>query len=123
MIREGKNSELTEEYRKLIARGDEELTKKNYSVAKFYYQKAKGLDTSEKYADKQLDKIEEFINSKKNQKLEAEYKKVVTQADEAYDKGNYSVARFYYRKAKNLKSNESYPKERLKLIQENQSNK
>ncbi|WP_461632946.1 tetratricopeptide repeat protein [Labilibaculum euxinus] len=123
LIREGKNSELTEEYRKLIARGDEELTKKNYSVAKFYYQKAKGLDTSEKYADKQLDKIEEFINSKKNQKLEAEYKKVVTQADEAYNKGNYSVARFYYRKAANLKSNESYPKERLQLIKENQGNK
>ncbi|WP_321318093.1 hypothetical protein [Labilibaculum sp.] len=123
LIREGRNSELTEEYRKLIAKGDEELTKKNYSVAKFYYQKARELDASEKYADKQLDKIEEFINSKKNQKLDAEYKKLINQADEAYNKGNYSVARFYYRKAANLKSNESYPKERLQLIKENQSNK
>ena len=123
LIRDGKDSNLTEEYRKLVARGDKELISKNYSVAKFYYKQAKQLQTSEKYPDAQLEKIEEFINSKKNQKLDTEYKSLIIQADKAYDKGNYSVARFYYKKAGNLKSNESYPKERLKLIQENQKKK
>ncbi|PKQ60311.1 hypothetical protein BZG02_19855 [Labilibaculum filiforme] len=123
IIQEEKDSELTEEYRKLIARGDEELTKKNYSVAKFYYQKAKTIDSSEKYAANQLDKIEDIIDSKKDQKLEAEYKKVIEKADEAFDKENYSVARFYYKKANSLKSEESYPVERLKLIEDNQTKK
>ncbi|MFA9370666.1 MAG: hypothetical protein ACERIH_03065 [Labilibaculum antarcticum] len=123
LIKEGKNSELIEEYRKLIARGDKALTNKNFSVAKFYYQQAKELDTSEKYPDAQLERIEELINSKKNQKLEVEYESAIHKADSAYSKGNYSVARFYYKKAENLKSNESYPEERLKLIQENQNKK
>ncbi len=123
LIREGKDYNLTEEYSKLVARGDKELTNKNYSVAKFYYQQAKELNSSEKYPDAQLDKIEGFINSEKNQKLEADYKSAIDMADKAYDNGDYSVARFYYKKAGNLKSNESYPKERLKLIQENQGKK
>ena len=123
LIRDGKDYHLSEEYRKFVAYGDKELTKKNYSVAKFYYQKAKRLNSSEKYPDAQLDKIDGLINSKKNQKLEADYKRAVNRANQAYDKGNYSVARSYYKKAENLKSNESYPKERLKLIQENQNKK
>ena len=123
LIRDGKDSYLSEEYRKLVAHGDKELTKKNYSVSKFYYQKAKRLNSLEKYPDAQLDKIDELINSKKNQKREAEYKRAIDKADKAYDKGNYSVARFYYKKAKLLKSNESYPKERLKQIETNQNKK
>jgi flavodoxin len=123
LIREGKDLSLTKEYHQLIARADAELTKENYSVAKFYYQKARNLNASEKYPEKQMEKIEELIDSAKNQKIEAEYKSLIDQADEAFDKGNYSVARFYYRKAKLLKSDESYPKERLKLIQSEQSKK
>ncbi|WP_372754611.1 hypothetical protein, partial [Labilibaculum sp.] len=123
LIREGKDLSLSKEYHQLIARADAALTKENYSVAKFYYQKAKNLNPSEAYPEKQMQKIEDLINSIKDQKIDAEYKGLIDQADQAYDKGNYTVARFYYRKAKLLKSEESYPNERLNLIQSMQNNK
>ena len=123
IIRDGKDSHLTEEYRKLIARGDGELTKNNYSVSKFYYQKALRLGTSEKYPKEQLKKIDELINSKKNAKTDAEYQNLIKEADEAYAKKSWSVARFYYKKAKALKPSEDHPKERLKSIQTNQNKK
>ena len=123
IIKEGKDSHLTEEYRKLIARGDGELTKNNYSVSKFYYQKALRLNGSEKYPREQLKKIDELINSKKNSQIDNEYKALIKQADDAYAKKSWSVARFYYKKAKSLKPSEDHPKERLKLIQTNQNKK
>ena len=123
IIKEGKDSHLTEEYRKLIARGDGELTKNNYSVSKFYYQKALRLNGSEKYPKEQLKKIDELIDSKKNSQIDNEYKALIKQADDAYAKKSWSVARFYYNKAKSLKPSETYPKERLKSIKSNQNKK
>lgn len=123
LIREGKFSILSEEYRHLIAQGDKELEKNHYSVAKFYYKKANQLNSKEKYPKNQLDKIDELLNSNKNQKLNAEYQSMIDKADKAYDKKNWSVARFYYRKAKALKPGENYPKERIDLIKTNQSKK
>ncbi|MPQ46115.1 hypothetical protein GCQ56_03750 [Marinifilum sp. N1E240] len=123
LIRDGKYSILSEEYRKLIAQGDKELAADHYSVAKFYYKKAIRLNSLEKYPKTQLDKIDELVNSKKNQKIDKEYNDLIDKADDAFDKGSLTVARFYYQKASKLKSKEKYPKEKLKMIQTKQSKK
>ncbi|PXX95457.1 hypothetical protein DF185_22335, partial [Marinifilum breve] len=123
LIRDGKNSALSEEYKQLIAKGDKELSANHYSVAKFYYNKAIALNKKEKYPKNQLKKIDELLKSNKNQKLNKEYAETIEKADSAFDKGNLTVARFYYKKALQLKSGEDYPKERLKMIQSKRSKK
>ncbi|WP_321280673.1 hypothetical protein [Marinifilum fragile] len=123
LIRDERNSALSEEYKQLIAKGDEELSANHYAVAKFYYNKAIALNKKEKYPKNQLKKIDELLKSKKDMKLDKEYEEVITKADSAFDKGNLTVARFYYKKALQLKSGEDYPKERLKMIQSKRSKK
>ncbi|MCT4603879.1 MAG: hypothetical protein N4A59_13390, partial [Marinifilum sp.] len=123
LIREEKSSVLSEEYKQLIAKGDKELSANHYSVAKFYYGKAIQLNSKEKYPKNQIRKIEELLKSRKNQKLDKEYEEVIKKADDAFDKGSLTVARFYYKKANQLKENENYPKEKLKTIQSMQSKK
>ena len=123
LIREGKNSVLTKEYRRLIVLADKELGEKQYSVARFYYKKAIQLNSSEKYPKTQLVKIDELVNSQKNQKIDNEYTEQIQKADNAFNKGSLTIAKFYYKKALSLKPNETYPKEQLKMIQLKQSKK
>ncbi|WP_460023919.1 hypothetical protein [Marinifilum fragile] len=123
LIRDERNSALSEEYKQLIAKGDEELSANHYAVAKFYYNKAIALNKKEKYPKNQLKKIDELLKSKKDLKLDKEYDEIIAKADSAFDKGNLTVARFYYKKALQLKSGEDYPKERLKMIQSKRSKK
>jgi hypothetical protein len=123
LIRDEKNSALSEEYKQLIAKGDEELSANHYAVAKFYYNKAIALSKKEKYPKNQLKKIDELLKSKKDLKLDKEYDEIIAKADSAFDKGNLTVARFYYKKALQLKSGEDYPKEMLKMIQSKRSKK
>ncbi|WP_321516874.1 hypothetical protein [Marinifilum fragile] len=123
LIRDEKNSALLEEYKQLIAKGDKELSANHYAVAKFYYNKAIALSKKEKYPKNQLKKIDELLKSKKDLKLDKEYDEIIAKADSAFDKGNLTVARFYYKKALQLKSGEDYPKERLKMIQSKRSKK
>ncbi|MGQ1908309.1 hypothetical protein ACT3CE_00840 [Marinifilum sp. RC60d5] len=123
LIREGKDSVLTKEYRRLIALADKELVDKQYSVARFYYKKAIQLNSSEKYPKSQLLKIDELVNYQKNQKIDNEYKEQIHKADNAFNKGSLTIAKFYYKKALSLKPNETYPKEKLKMIRSKQSKK
>jgi tetratricopeptide (TPR) repeat protein len=52
-----------EEYQQLIADGDQAMTSGNYSVARFYYQKALGLKPNENYPKDQLNAIKENLSS------------------------------------------------------------
>jgi hypothetical protein len=50
------------------------------------------------------------------QKREQAYKDAVAQADSYYSKKDYMNALKYYKKAKNIKPNESYPKQQISKI-------
>ncbi|MFA8437145.1 MAG: hypothetical protein ACEPOZ_21770, partial [Marinifilaceae bacterium] len=101
-----------------LLRGDEEFEKKNYSVAKHYYRRALSMKKGENYPLKQIEKIDQLIRNSKDSKLNARYTAEIKKGDEAFEKGNWSVARFYYKRAKQLKPNETYPEEKLKAIRE-----
>ena len=123
IIKDQRRSKQSQAYKALIARADEELNKQHYSVAKFYYNKARSMDSSDNYTSDQLKKIRQLMDSKKDKRLENEYQTSITKADDALNKGNLTVARFYYEKAGNLKPDEKYPKQKLKAIKSEQSKK
>lgn len=120
-ILEKKNSKILKEYKEMIAKGDRELSSKNYSVAKFYYKKAIGLNSAGKYPRNQVKEIQKILQSNKNAKVKKEYDLQIAKGDAAFNKGNLTVARFYYKKANELMPGEKYPKEKLKIIQSKQS--
>ncbi|RUT72846.1 hypothetical protein, partial [Ancylomarina longa] len=123
LIRDQRRSKQSQAYKDLITRADKELEAEHYAVAKFYYKKANDLVSSDDYPKDQLEKIKHLMNARKNQKVDKEYQSLLSKADAALKKGNLTVARFYYEKAGNLKSEEKYPKQKLKTIQLEQSKK
>jgi tetratricopeptide (TPR) repeat protein len=123
IIRDNKVSKLSKEYKELIARADKELAQGHLSVAKFYYKKANQFGEKDNYPRKQLDKIADMLDGKKNAKVKKEYDEMIQKADAALAKKNYTVARFYYSKATKLNPKEEYPKEKLKTIETEQSKK
>lgn len=107
-----------EEYQKLISAADEAFFDKNLAVARSYFQRAQTIKKDDQYPTIKLQEIQQIIDQqKKDQKLQ-EYQQLIQEADQAFSEKNYSVARFYYNKAKTLMPEEKYPEEQLKKIRE-----
>ena len=104
-------------YDQAIAQADEAFSNKNYGVAKFYYYKALGIKSWEKYPKDRIDEIDALTNSRLSELEEKQYRDLIAKADEAYFNKDVSVARFYYYKAIAMKKEEEYPRIKLKDIQ------
>lgn len=98
-----------------LTKADESFNKKDYSIARFYYNKANAINPND-YISSRLKEIESIVNGSETKKLDASYQDLIKKGDEALNQKNSSIARFYYQKAKTLKPNESYPIEMLKKL-------
>lgn len=116
------NSLLSEkeekEYRDFIAKADEAYFNKDIAIARYYYNRAIVIKKDENYPKIKLKDIQKLINQDKQDQQNLEYNKLIELADQAIQLENYSIARFNYNKALNLKPNEKYPKDQLKRIKE-----
>lgn len=104
-------------YDKAIAQADEAFSKQNYTIAKFYYYKALEIKSWEKYPKDRIAEILALTNSLLSEREEKEYRDMISKADEAYFNKDIAIARFYYNKANAMKSDENYPRIKLKDIQ------
>jgi len=107
-----------QEYLNWISTADEAFIKKEYSVARTYYQRALALKNDEPYPSIKLNEIQKALENLQAEQTEKEYRASITEADKAFESKNYSVARFYYNKAIKLRPAEKYPKDQLQLIRE-----
>ena len=116
------NSLLSEreekEYRDLIAKADEAYTVKDISVARFYYNKSIAIKKDENYPRIKIKDIQKLIDQDMQDIRNMEYNKLIELADQALQSENFSIARFNYNKALNMKPDEKYPKDQLKRIKE-----
>lgn len=104
-------------YDKAIEQADNAFGQQNYTVAKFYYYKALEIKSWEKYPKDRIQEILALTNSLLSEQEEKDYKDAVAKADEAYFNKQVGIARFYYNRAMSIKSNEDYPRIKLKDIQ------
>jgi len=104
-------------YDQAISLGDEAFAGKNYSIAKFYYYKALGIKSWEKYPKDRINEILALTNSLLSEKEEKEYHDIIAKADEAYFNKDMAISRFYYTKAMVIKKDENYPRIKLMDIQ------
>ena len=111
-----KNSKKQDAYESFINKADKAFEEEDWSVAKYYYNKAKQLNNKVDYPGEQILKIKDIILTQKNQKDDAEYSSLMEKGEKALSEKNLSVARFYFKKALLLKPNDEYVKVKLQEI-------
>jgi tetratricopeptide (TPR) repeat protein len=105
-----------QEYNTTIQKGDQSFEAKNYSSARFYYRNALEILPWDNYPQKKLKEIDDAFAknlSDADQQLFAENLK---KADDAFEKREYPVARFYYNKANEINPDQ-YVSAKLKEIE------
>lgn len=105
-----------ENYDEAIRKADDSFGIKDYTVARFYYYKAIEIKPKEEYPVNQIELIRKLVDSELSSIDRSGYDKAIAQADEAFSKQNYTIAKFYYYKALEIKSWEKYPKDRIAEI-------
>ena len=104
------------DYDEAIKKADDSFGVKDYSVARFFYSKASEIKPKEEYPKNQLELIHKLIDSELSGSDLSGYEQALAQADAAFGKQDYTIAKFYYYKALEIKSWEKYPKDRIDEI-------
>ena len=105
------------EYQDLIAKADEAFVRKDYAVARAYYNRSLSVK-AEEYPKIKLDEITKAVKMELEGAGNKVYLEMIAEGDKAMTANNYSIARFYYLKAIGINPREIYPKNQLKLISE-----
>jgi tetratricopeptide (TPR) repeat protein len=108
--------QLVNTYDDAVKRADDAFGIKDYSVARFFYLKASDIKPQEEYPKNQVELIHKLIDSQLSANDVSGYDLAISKADDAFAKQNYSIAKFYYYKAIEIKSWEKYPKDRINEI-------
>ncbi|MGQ8335197.1 hypothetical protein ACUNWD_01500 [Sunxiuqinia sp. A32] len=106
----------TSEYDNSLRLADQAYAQKDYTVAQFYYFKALKEQPNSSYANSRIREIATLIDQTMLATELTAYKEAVNKADIEFANKNYSIARFYYYKALEIKSWEQYPKDRVEEI-------
>jgi hypothetical protein len=106
------------EYEKMISKADKSLNEREYSVARFYYQSAIKIKENQ-YPASKLNEIKKILEDMQSGKMEAIFDEHIKKADEAVQKNNPSIAKFYYRKALSVDPTATHPQEQLKKLESN----
>jgi hypothetical protein len=104
------------DYNEAIKRADDSFGIKDYSVARFFYLRASDIREKEEYPKNQVELIRKLIDSQMSSNDISAYDNAISQADAAFARQNYTIAKFYYYKALEIKSWEKYPKDRINEI-------
>ncbi|MEI6680277.1 MAG: hypothetical protein WCL21_16835, partial [Mariniphaga sp.] len=104
-----------------LIKGDDAFLRKEYSTARFFYNKAIEISQND-HAASRLIEIESILNGSETKKIDADYVFYIKKGDEARNQKNSAIARFYYQKANSLKPDENYPKQELGKINSGSSN-
>lgn len=100
----------------LIKEADDKFAAENYVEAISSYEKALAIISGNSYAKLQIDESRKRIALKNADLAEAEYKKIITEADGFFDSKSYDKARDSYNKALGIRPADAYPKKKLEEI-------
>ncbi|TXC81663.1 hypothetical protein [Luteibaculum oceani] len=102
-------------YNKLVAEGDEAMGNKAYDNAIAKFQEALGIKPNETYPKDKIAEANKLkAEAQKAQELEANYQKLIAQADTEFKGKRYNEAINTYNNALGIKPNEQYPKDQIK---------
>ena len=105
-------------YNEMVQRADEAFKTGDFNVARFYYTKAVEANPADEYANERLKVSVQMVESTAARNINREYDTAMSKANEALIAKNYSVARFFYRKALSHKPNDEEAKQKLYEVEE-----
>lgn len=100
------------QYADAIADADKKFDAKDWANAKARYIEASGLKPTEQYPKDRIKACDDALAGEAKDKL---YKDAIAAADSKFDAKDFSAARSKYAEASGLKPTEQYPKDRMKL--------
>jgi tetratricopeptide (TPR) repeat protein len=114
-----------QEYKRFVEQGDQLVSQQEFEKAKSAYNQALALNDTPEIRKKiqETDTMIAEFNAKNQKELEQkqlneQYSKLIAEADKAFESGNYQGAKTAYQKALTYKANETYPKNKIKEIDE-----
>ncbi|WP_321995834.1 hypothetical protein [Draconibacterium orientale] len=110
-------SERDREYQRFIDLADESFRNNELAVARGWYNQALSQKDTENYPKEQLREIERRVAERVAGQSQQQFENFKTTANSAFEAGNYNVARFYYRKALELRSDDEEIKAKLQEIE------
>jgi len=104
------------QYDALIQEADQFFTNKNYPSATSSYKSALDIKPNETYPQAQLTKIEDILAQLAE--IQEQYDALIKEGDKQFVKEEWDLALPQYQQAIELKPEEVYPKEQIKIINE-----
>ncbi len=111
------SSQRDRDYQQFIDLADSTFRDNEYAVARGWYNRALGVKADENYPKDQLKEIENKIAERLAGQSGQQFDDNVAKASKAFEQGNYSVARFWYKKALELRPGDADVLKRLEEIQ------
>lgn len=106
------------EYNKNKTLAEKSKQQKNYAGAKMYYQKALSILSIHKVEiEQQIIDIDKLIQEVQLAEADKAYNEHIDKADKANNEKAYAVARFYYKKALEIKVADKYATDKLKELE------
>lgn len=104
-------------YNEMVKKGDEAFRTGDFSVSKFYYSKALSARPNDNYATERLAVTQQMITSESKRANNKDYESAMQKGNEAFEQNNYSVARFFYRRALTVKPNDAEASKKAKEVE------
>lgn len=104
-------------FTEMMQRADEAFATGDFSVARFYYIKAKEIKPDDDHVNERIRVATQLVESTSARVANREYDDSMNRANEALTAKNYSVARFFYRKALSHKPNDTIAKQKLDEVE------
>jgi tetratricopeptide (TPR) repeat protein len=111
------SSQLDRDYQRYVDLADSTLRENQYALARGWYNRALGVKANENYPKDQLREIETKIAERLAGQSGEQFEKDIQKASAAFEAKNYNVARFWYKKALELRPDDAEIKEKLLEIE------
>jgi hypothetical protein len=112
------NSQLDRDYQRFVDLADSTFRDNQYAVARGWYNRALGVKANEKYPKDQLKEIEAKIAERMAGQSGQQFESHKQKAEKAFESKNFSVSRFWYKKALELRPDDADIKKKLVEISE-----
>jgi len=109
-------SQRDRDYQEFIDLADSTFRDNQLAVARGWYNRALSVKTDENYPKNQLQAIADLVAERMAGKSEQLFESHIKKADEAFKNENYNVARFWYKKALELRPDNENAKKQIEDI-------
>ena len=106
------------DYQGFIDLADSTFRENQLAVARGWYNRALSVKPNENYPKEQLQAIAELVAERMASRSGEQFNSHMQNASEAFENGNYNVARFWYKKALELRPDDGEAKEGFQKIEE-----